>query len=61
VALAENKITEKSTPTHKKPTTFQRNVFSVGIQRILAAFYCIRTYAWVLAAKVSAILPSNPL
>jgi hypothetical protein len=45
----------------QKPTAFQYNVFSTGIHHILAAVLCLRTSVWVLAARVGALLLSNPL
>jgi hypothetical protein len=56
----KQKITENLINSHtQNPTSLQLSVFSTGIYRILVAL--TSASAWVLAAKVSVILLSNPL
>jgi len=57
----KQKMTENGVKPHtQKLTTFQHSVLLTAILRNLDAVLLPSDFAWVLAAKVSAILLSNP-
>jgi hypothetical protein len=49
------------TATHRNPSHFSTMLSQLHYVVCYLQFYCLRTFVWVLAAKVSAILLTNPL